>query len=243
VEPRYHASEPISPELALVDPELGARARAALPDRPWPAPVPFQPPPRGAPRRRFPVVSALGTVVLAAIFAILGLSMIPIGDRPTLASEGEQRSAAPGRPPNAVQPQSGGVKAARQAVAPLHGPRTRPQTRPQPAGSRRPRAKTKVQKPRQAQKAARRAVAPQFTPTRLFSWPPRAGAAYYTVAFARNGKSLYRTQTRKAWLRLPRSIRFTPGTYGWIVRPAIRDDALVRLGAPIVDSTFRVGRD
>ena len=27
-------SEPLSPELALVDPELGARARAALPDRP-----------------------------------------------------------------------------------------------------------------------------------------------------------------------------------------------------------------
>jgi hypothetical protein len=27
--------EPLSPELALVDPELGARARAALPDRPF----------------------------------------------------------------------------------------------------------------------------------------------------------------------------------------------------------------
>jgi hypothetical protein len=27
------ANEPLSPELALVDPELGARARAALPDR------------------------------------------------------------------------------------------------------------------------------------------------------------------------------------------------------------------
>jgi hypothetical protein len=32
------ATEPYSPELALVDPELGARARAALPSHPWPAP-------------------------------------------------------------------------------------------------------------------------------------------------------------------------------------------------------------
>lgn len=32
------ALEPLSPELALVDPELAARARASLPDRPGPAP-------------------------------------------------------------------------------------------------------------------------------------------------------------------------------------------------------------
>jgi len=32
--PTCMPSEPLSPELALVDPELGARARAALPDRP-----------------------------------------------------------------------------------------------------------------------------------------------------------------------------------------------------------------
>jgi hypothetical protein len=31
--------EPLSPELALVDPDLGTRARAALPSHPWPAPV------------------------------------------------------------------------------------------------------------------------------------------------------------------------------------------------------------
>jgi hypothetical protein len=31
--------EPLSPELALVDPELAARARASLPDRPYRAPA------------------------------------------------------------------------------------------------------------------------------------------------------------------------------------------------------------
>lgn len=39
--------EPISPELALVDPELGARARAALPDR-IVAPRPARPAPVAA---------------------------------------------------------------------------------------------------------------------------------------------------------------------------------------------------
>lgn len=33
------AHELLSPELALVDPELGSRARAALPTHPWPAPA------------------------------------------------------------------------------------------------------------------------------------------------------------------------------------------------------------
>jgi hypothetical protein len=40
--------EPLSPELALVDPELGARARAALPDR-IVAPRPARPAPVAAP--------------------------------------------------------------------------------------------------------------------------------------------------------------------------------------------------
>jgi hypothetical protein len=40
--------EPLSPELALVDPELGARARAALPDRVVP-PRPARPVPVAAP--------------------------------------------------------------------------------------------------------------------------------------------------------------------------------------------------
>ena len=51
---RARGDEPLSPELALVDPELGARARASLPDRvPDYRPArPLTRPPAAPPRRR-----------------------------------------------------------------------------------------------------------------------------------------------------------------------------------------------
>lgn len=99
--------DPISPELALVSPDLAQRARAELPDRPWeaflpagpvtvlrlsmpvalvrPAPeVVVQPGPvrRRRRRRRVPV----GGVVLAAFAALLiAGSVLPPRDAPTLS--------------------------------------------------------------------------------------------------------------------------------------------------------------
>jgi hypothetical protein len=98
------APEAISPELALVCPELAAAARASLPDRPWevfapppprerpalrlvsspataaPAPAPLAPAPRRTVRR-----PALGTalgVLAAAGLVVTGL--LPARDAPTL---------------------------------------------------------------------------------------------------------------------------------------------------------------
>ena len=48
-------NEPLSPELVLVDPELAARARAALPERTWPPP---RPRPTPAPPVSAPVPTA-----------------------------------------------------------------------------------------------------------------------------------------------------------------------------------------
>jgi hypothetical protein len=63
------------------------------------------------------------------------------------------------------------------------------------------------------------------------------------VRFLRNGETIYEAQTRLPRVRVPVRIRFTPGEYRWIVRPAIPSDSNTRLGAPIVDSTFRVDGD
>ena len=53
VPPRGRELETISPELALVDPDMAVRARALLPDRPWEAFVPPEPyPPEPPPLRR-----------------------------------------------------------------------------------------------------------------------------------------------------------------------------------------------
>jgi hypothetical protein len=77
----------------------------------------------------------------------------------------------------------------------------------------------------------------------VFSWPPHAGAAFYQFVFMRNGKPFFRTHPNTARVRLPQAIRFTAGRYRWTVRPVIASNAGVRLGPPIVDSSFRVGGD
>jgi hypothetical protein len=101
-------AEPISPELALVSPELAAIARAGLPDRPWEAffePVaevtplrppavvsslavvrpavaaPAEPPSASRRRPRIPV----GLLLLAAFVGlVVAGSVLPVRDAPTL---------------------------------------------------------------------------------------------------------------------------------------------------------------
>jgi hypothetical protein len=87
--------EPISPELALVDPDLGARARAALPDPapivrtaslPMPAPASAAPPHRAYPFWAR-VTAALWLVVLGIL---VGGAAIPHAqDTPRVVPTGE----------------------------------------------------------------------------------------------------------------------------------------------------------
>jgi hypothetical protein len=86
--------EPISPELALVDPELAARARAALAD-PAPArrvtPAPPAPPDTRRERRAYPfwarVTAALWLLVLGIL---IGGAAIPHAqDTPRVVPQGE----------------------------------------------------------------------------------------------------------------------------------------------------------
>jgi hypothetical protein len=102
--------EPISPELALVAPDVADAARAALPDRPWEAFAPPRPVPRlrlapspgpepapatavvpGAPRRRRLVTS--GRLLTAAAVVLLATSFLPNRNAPRLVAE-----AAPAPP-------------------------------------------------------------------------------------------------------------------------------------------------
>lgn len=76
-----------------------------------------------------------------------------------------------------------------------------------------------------------------------FAWPPQPAAVYYQVRFLRDGNVFYQVETRVPRLRFPPPIRFPRGRYRWLVRPAIRSEEAVRLGDPIVDSTFRINRD
>ena len=96
----------ISPELVLVCPELGARARAAMPDRPWEAflprlrellvvPEPVAPglaKPR--PPRWLRAVSLVPAALLLAFAALLLVGSISsFGKRPSLAPPSRQPDA------------------------------------------------------------------------------------------------------------------------------------------------------
>jgi hypothetical protein len=104
--------EPISPELALVDPELGVRARAALAD---PAPVaravpsaPAAAAPAGHERRAYPfwarVTAALWLLVLGVLIGGAAIPhaqdkprVIPLAEDPAFC-KAPQSPAAPARP-------------------------------------------------------------------------------------------------------------------------------------------------
>lgn len=103
--------EPISPELALVDPELRAEARARLPAAPWEA---FAPPSRAATpaaaapapaaRRRLRVPPSL-LLLLLAVAGGLSLALLDGGatERPWLADPAARVATAAVQPPRGEQ--------------------------------------------------------------------------------------------------------------------------------------------
>jgi hypothetical protein len=136
--PRPEPTQPLSPELALVSPELAEEARASLPEPPWkelapvlaakrllvdtpapdrrPAPasrerrhVPGERvPPRRRPQLQLPRIPA-STMVFVAIAAFMAVTgILPARDAPTLLTPAPKAKAAKPKP-----------RASRQAASPL----------------------------------------------------------------------------------------------------------------------------
>jgi hypothetical protein len=105
--------EPLSPELALVSPELAEAARLLLPDRPWEAFAPPRPlrvlavpepepvdepqaPPAALPSRRPRRRLTTGRVATLAFAALLAAScVLPPRDAPRLVAAPEPAAAQP----------------------------------------------------------------------------------------------------------------------------------------------------
>lgn len=232
--------EAVSPELVLVDPELAARARAALPDHPWPAPVPIEAEPQRA-AGRLPAAFWTFAFSFALIVLVSGLSLVSTDDRPTFAAEVERNQTALTGTTDATATQRT-APARPKRVERTRSVRARPKTRPRRAAApeAQPKRRARRQAPPRQARPTPSPARPRFRPARVFSWPPHAGAAYYQVVFLRNGRPFYRTRARTARLRVPARVRFTAGSYRWSVRPAIAAASGIRLARPIVDSTFQV---
>jgi len=106
------AHEPLSPELALVDPELGARARAALPER---APELRRPlsslpvgatPPASESHRPYPVWARLTAALWLLVLGILiGGAAIPHAqDRPRVVPGNEEAPTTICKPVKTAKP-------------------------------------------------------------------------------------------------------------------------------------------
>jgi hypothetical protein len=262
VAPGEDTGRAVSPELVLVDPDLAARARAALPDHPWPAPVPIEPSPPALPPSRAPFGAGFWLTGLALVLLVGGLTLISTNDRPTFAAEvgsdegrvppagttptieSERSAPTPAQPtPPPAQPTPPPAQPRRTPPA---RPRTRTNASPTPPPQAPSRTKTNARSTRQTPQPAAPRRAPRrqgFKPARVFSWPPRAGAAFYQVVFLRNSKPFYRAHPTTPRVEIPRGVRFTAGIYRWTVRPAVASDLGVQLGLPIVDSTFKVNGD
>ena len=80
--PQLTLEEPLSPELALVCPELAERARAVLPEPGWLAPVVrIEPAPR-APGTR--PIQALSLALIAIGVTVTPLALLILGTSPAL---------------------------------------------------------------------------------------------------------------------------------------------------------------
>jgi len=206
--------DPVSPELALVDPELAAEARALLPDGPGIRIagrretielIPFSVPaiPVGRRIRPAPVIASilLGAALVAGIGAGVALSVL---DREP-AAQSSAPVAAPTMPPTQVSP------------APR--PPTVPPSRSGPNVVEPPRfvwpAEPGVERYR---------VALYRGGQQIFERDVRATAL----------------ELPRAWMHEGRAYDLTRGTYRWVVWPLFRSGEGSRLGPAIVSANYTV---
>jgi hypothetical protein len=251
VDSRERAARAVSPELALVDPQLAAELRAALPEHPWPA-VPRIEVGQPAPTRRAHRSPFIGSFVATAfiVAAVTVLTVLPRPDRPTFAATGTEAASGPEQQPRPATrskaPKSKQKLTARPGLRRALPLAVTAETKSPPLRARstpsRAKPRTTPQRRRPAPGRVRRGPS-LGTRAPSFAWPPHAGARSYDAVFYRNGKVIYHARTPVPRIRVPARIRFTAGVYRWIVRPVYVAGLRTELGTTIVDATFRITGD
>jgi hypothetical protein len=232
--------DPLTPELALVDPELARLARDRLPP---PGETPSSPGRPSSPHKDVEETSAKkkrevhapsarrrGRVFLGALgVALAAIAVYALAPDSTVREEAANRApknAASrinrhGKPRESTRP-TARAAGANAPTVPRHSGvlGTTAQTR---AKSERPR--------------------PFSTP--VFIWPAVSDASFYKVEFFRRGREVFKALSSRARLELPtrwvyRGHRYQllAGIYTWKVSPAFGSRSRLRYGNPIVRSTW-----
>jgi hypothetical protein len=211
VELHISRSEPVSPELVLVDPEL-ARIERARPEKPGP----FRPGPR--------LLSA-ETASIDRIPPRLAVSALPVSP-PTLATLARSPVAPPEAPSRRSGRSSWLVATAALALAFLGVHYWLDGDSPPLDADGGPMMTTRLAAPPpRVAPFARRPKQPNRTSTpRRFVWPPVEGANGYDMQLFRGSRRVFARRTRQPRVTLPRTwryagriVRLEPGTYHWNV--------------------------
>jgi hypothetical protein len=238
VEPRGVAEQPISPELALVDPELARSARAALPDPPWLLPVlaELQEAEKAEPvvvEEHGPRRSVASSIPAAALVVLLLLALAALASS-LFPSQGPSFVTEPARHA-AVPPQTQAASTARPKK------HSSPRTPAKPLAPPAPSSHTKTVRPKPARKhGAKPKPRTLGKAQRVFRWRRYPRAAYYAFYLQRGSTTIYVARTEELTATLPAHLKLSPGTYHVFVRPAVPVDAGIILGDAILKKTIKV---
>lgn len=249
-------AEPVSPELALIDPDLARRHRALLPEvltvdrerrRPSAAAAapdgrhgtiaPVQPPAipvparsRSTGRRLLVRAALLALLAAAAVAGVAAASLVRPGDRPRLLPLPAEANQATSESTGRSRPERTTTGRAEPA----------PQT---PTARRRENTRARTAETRSAPSRPRPAGA--GAEPRTFAWLAVPRASHYRVEFYRGRQRIFRAFPARPRIVVPgrwsyrgRTSSFAPGTYRWTVRPGFGPRGRARYGPPVVASKW-----
>jgi hypothetical protein len=244
-------SEPLTPELVLVDPELARRAREELAEPAYET-APVEP----QARRSNAKVPEAATAGVGHAWPEDQLHEVPVDVRPRTARR--KRIVALGL---LVAAATGTFAAIRLTESRLDSGRTPARTEAPSISTVGPSGRSSLPAPKNMRAAGKtpRAAGTHATPgsrkppqsavggARRFAWPPVAKGSFYLVQLYRGGKEIFEARPSEPGLLLPeqwifggRRYRLLPGSYRWSVRPGFGRPSAARYGNAIVQARLVV---